>query len=162
MSAPLRLVQGSLEAPPAPVVGFCGHCGQPPEPDLPAGATRVCRRCNLGLLLEAPAAVAPAPGDAFLVVDGRLAVCGVSREAEELLAVEETHAVNRHVTEFLVPAGTGATRPEPRLAQIVAAAGGADEPRTVVVRPSGTFGVRYWARVGACGPSPAALLVLGR
>ncbi len=162
MSKPLRLVPGAREAPVAPRTGFCGHCGLPPEPSVPAGATRVCRRCNLGLLLEASVAVAPAPGDPFLVVDGRLAVCGVSREAEELLAVEETDAVNRHVAEFLVPAGTGDTRPEPLLAQIVAAAGGADEPRTVVVCPTGTFGVRYWARVGACGPSPAALLVLGR
>ncbi len=162
MSSPLRLVPGVREAPPAPTVGFCGHCGLPPEPSAPAAATRVCRRCNLGLLLEAPAAVAPAPGDPFLVIDGRLAVCGVSRAAEELLAVEETDAVNRHVSEFLVPAGTGGTRAESLLARIVAAAGGAGDPVTVVVRPNGVFGVRYWARVGVCGPSPAALLVLGR
>jgi hypothetical protein len=160
VSAPLRLVPGAREAAPAPRVAFCGHCGLPPDPGVPAGATRVCRRCNLGLLLEAAPALVPTPGEPFLVVDGRLAVCGVSRSAEELLAVEETDAVNRHVTEFLVPAGTETPRPENLLAQIVAAAGGDAEPRTVVVRPSGLFGVRLWARVGACGPSPAALLVL--
>jgi len=162
VSAPLRLVPGAREARPAPTVGFCGHCGLPPEPGVPVVATRVCGRCNLGLLLEAPSALAPRPDEPFLVVDGRLAVCGVSRTAEELLAVEETYAVNRHVGEFLVPAGTDTSGGPNLLAQIVAAAGGDAEPRTAVVRPVGVFGVRFWARVGACGPSPAALLVLGR
>jgi hypothetical protein len=30
----------------------------------------------------------------------------------------------------------------------------------VVVRPRNTFGVRYWARIGPCGPPSAALVVL--
>ena len=162
MRAPLRLV-GRVEAAPAPApaVAFCGHCGLPPEPVAAQATTRVCRRCSLGLLLQAPPEVAPAPDEPFLVVDGRLTVCGLSRTAEELLAVEETVAVNRHVAEFLVPAGSETPRPGNLLAQLVAAAGGGDlEPRTVVVRPVGVFGVRFWARIGACGPSPAALLVL--
>jgi hypothetical protein len=159
MTTPLRLVRPA-EAAPAPTAAFCGHCGLPPEVGVPQPATRVCARCNLGLLLQAAPAVAPAPGEPFLVIDGRLTVCGLSRAAEELLAVEETDAVNRHVAEFLVPAGTEAPRPGNLLAQLVAAAGGDPEPHAVVVRPVGVFGVRFWARVGACGPSPAALLVL--
>jgi hypothetical protein len=37
-------------------------------------------------------------------VDGSLCVCALSRVAEELLGAEETAAVNRHLSEFLVPA----------------------------------------------------------
>ena len=38
------------------------------------------------------------------MLDGSLSVCAVSGPAETLLAVSETDAVNRHVTELLVPA----------------------------------------------------------
>lgn len=44
--------------------------------------------------------------------------------------MQETEAVNRHVT------------------------------RTVTLRPTNTFGIRMKARIAACGPARAALVVL--
>ena len=43
-----------------PVVAFCGHCGRPPEATESQPATRVCGRCGLGLVLQAPKGIAPA------------------------------------------------------------------------------------------------------
>jgi PAS domain-containing protein len=140
------------------LVGFCGHCGRPPLPDAPA--TRVCARCGLGLMLQAAGDVAPAPGDPFLVIDTTLSVCALSSRAEELLGTSETDAVNRHVTDFLVPADAEAPSAENLLATLIDAAGSPGAPCSVVVRPAAEFGVRLWARVGPCGPPHAALLVL--
>jgi hypothetical protein len=139
---------------------FCGHCGRAPRDDVPSALSRVCPRCGLGLILRAPAEVVPTASDPFLVVDTSLAVCALSRHAELLLGVSETDAVNRHVTQFLVPAEPEAPTPHNLVALLAWAARGHAEPRSVVVRPTGTFGVRYWARVGSCGPPPAALVVL--
>jgi PAS domain-containing protein len=139
---------------------FCGHCGRSPdEGGLPVAGSRVCTKCGMGLLLQAPVESAPAPSDPFLVVDGTLTICAVSRQAERLLGIAETEAVNRHVAEFLVP-GDAESEGE-NLATLLAWAARGEEPSAnVVVRPTNTFGVRYWARVGPCGPPTAALLVL--
>jgi hypothetical protein len=144
-----------------PVEDFCGHCGRPPEATDAQPASRVCRRCGLGLVLQAPKGVAPNAAEPFLVVDSRLTVCAVSRKAEDLLGVPETRAVNRHIGEFLLPAAAEATGPEDLLAQLVTAATSDEDADTVVVRPVGEFGVRYRARIGPCGPPRAALIVLG-
>jgi PAS domain-containing protein len=144
-----------------PVEDFCGHCGRPPEPGDAQPASRVCRRCGLGLVLQAPKGIAPNAAEPFLVVDSRLSVCAVSRKAEDLLGVPETRAVNRHIGEFLLPAAAEATGPEDLLAQLVTAATSEEDADTVVVRPVGEFGVRYRARIGPCGPPRAALIVLG-
>jgi PAS domain-containing protein len=139
---------------------FCGHCGRSPaysEAEIPS---RVCADCGMGLMLQAPADVVPSVDDPFLVVDGSLTICALSRVAEKLLGVSETDAVNRHVGEFLVPADAEAPTSE-NLSALVAWAARGDSPSTsVVVRPANTFGVRYWAHVGPCGPPQAALLVL--
>ena len=114
----------------------------------------------MGMLLQAPAEFAPSPSDPFVVVDGSLTICGLSRIAEELLGVSETEAVNRHIGEFLVPGDAEAPTSE-NLGALLAWAARGDAPATsVVVRPTNTFGVRYWARVSPCGPPQAALLVL--
>jgi PAS domain-containing protein len=144
-----------------PVEAFCGHCGRAPENADANAASRVCRRCGLGLVLQAPKGIAPQTGEPFLVVDSRLEVCAVSRKAEDLLGVPETHAVNRHVSEFLLPAAAEASKPEDLLSQLVVAATSEEDAHTVVVRPAGEFGVRYTARIGPCGPPRAALIVLG-
>lgn len=153
---PLRLAG----LPAAPLARFCGHCGRPPED--PAQEGRVCERCRLGLILQAPESAAPKASEPFLVVDRTLSVCALSRKAERLLGVTETQAVNRRLTELLLPADTetGAAR---SLAELVAvAAGGAHHgPASVVVRPADEFGVRFRARIGPCGPSAGALVVLG-
>jgi len=148
--------------PPAPArseprVQFCGHCGR--RPATPDHSSRVCPSCSLGLLLEARADAAPGPGDAFLVLDSSLSVCAVSDTAERLLATVETDAVNRHVTQLIVPADAEAQGPSNLAVAITWAARGDDATRTVVVRPANTFGVRMSARITSCGPPSAALVV---
>ncbi len=143
------------------LVAFCGHCGRAPSQES-AERSRVCGHCGLGLVLRAPADVAPRGGEPFLVVDATLSVCAVSAGAEELLGIEETSAVNRHVVDFLVPADANAPSAENLLVLLVEAASGPGAPRTAVVRPRDEFGVRFRARIGPCGPPHAALLVLTR
>lgn len=155
----LRILHGGGGG--APLTIFCGHCGRSPEAgEVPARASRVCGRCGMGLLLQAPADAAPGPDDAFLLVDRTLAVCALSRRAEEVLGVTETEAIHRHVGEFLVPADAEAPDPRNFVALLVNAASGEQEPVAAVVRPAGTFGVRHRVRVGSCGPPTAALIVL--
>jgi hypothetical protein len=111
------------------------------------------------LLLESGADVAPDPGGAFLVLDSSLSVCAVSAAAETLLATEETDAVNRHVTELVVPADAEAKGASNLAVAVTWAARGDCPPARVVVRPANTFGVRLTARIASCGPPRAALLV---
>jgi hypothetical protein len=142
-----------------PTILFCGHCGRAPADSLGDPSARVCRRCGMGLVLSAPADSAPTAADPFLVVDASLTVCAMSRQAERLLDISETDAVNRHVGEFLVPAEADSNGAN--LASLLTrAVRGDHEPESVAVRPANTFGVRYWARVGPCGPPRAALVVL--
>ncbi len=91
---------------PAPDVSFCSHCGSSPGPNP---SSRVCTTCEMGLLLTAAGDVAPAPGSPFIVIDGSMSVCAVSAAAEQLLATSETDAVNRLVTELVVPADAEAS-----------------------------------------------------
>src|SRR4051812_34073584 len=98
----LRVVKEG--GPQEPVKIFCGHCGRSPDPENEAQASRVCSKCGMGLLLQAPIETAPTPKDPFLVVDGSLTICALSRQAEKLLGVAETEVVNRHIADFLVPA----------------------------------------------------------
>jgi PAS domain-containing protein len=139
---------------------FCGHCGRPPTDSESESVSRVCANCGMGLILQAAADVAPSADDPFVVVDSALTICAVSRVAEKLLGVAETDAVNRHVGEFIVPADAEAPQGENLGALVAWAARGESPSNSVVVRPANTFGVRYWARVGPCGPPQAALLVL--
>lgn len=138
---------------------FCSRCGEAPELDGPPPPfARTCGACGLGLVVEASAALAPAPGDAFLIVDSSLSVQALSPAAEELLAVDERDAAGRPLTELVVcadvEAGGGA------LAHAIAEAAGHDEPQRLTVRPAREFGVRVPLRIGICGPPRAALLVL--
>jgi hypothetical protein len=153
--APLEVDERGLA-----LVSFCGHCGMAPGVAVESLSSRVCGHCGLGLVLHAPADVAPRADEPFLVIDSTLSVCAVSARAEELLATDETVAVNRHVAEFIVPADANAPTAENLLVLLVDAASGSGEPRTAVVRPRSEFGVRFRARIGPCGPPHAALLVL--
>jgi hypothetical protein len=111
------------------------------------------------VLLETAAHGAPERGGAFVVLDRSLSICAVSAAAERLLAISETEAVNRHVTELLVPADSEA-QPASNLASAATwAASGDDTARKVFVRPANVFGVRMTARITSCGPPRAALLV---
>jgi hypothetical protein len=145
---------------PEPDVLFCGHCGSHAADDGTTPLSRVCGRCGLGLLIGAAPALAPAPGDPFLLVDGQLTVCGVSHGAESVLGVQEAKAVNRRVTDVLMPADCEVDGAEVLVHLLMEAARGEGEGRRIVVRPSAEFGIRFWARIGSCGPPRAALVVL--
>jgi hypothetical protein len=141
-----------------PYTAFCSHCGA--HAPNPGPGVRVCGECEAGLLLDTAVGVLPTSADAFLVVDSSLTVQAVSRHAEFVLGVREEHAVNRHITELLIP-GTAEPAAKTSLAgAIVRAAAGERIDGRVAVRPTQTFGVRMLARIAACGPPPAALLVL--
>jgi len=155
VSPHLRLVPAVAE--PRPQKTFCGHCGEEPSGDIHG---RVCESCGLGVLLSANADAAPGPNDPFMIVDGSLCVCAVSRLAEELLGTDETQAVNRHLSEFLVPADAEAASAENLMDLVINAASDTSEAHVAVVRPPDEFGIRFRVQVGACGPPRAALLVL--
>jgi hypothetical protein len=140
-------------------IAFCSHCGARPQTGIDDAHSRVCDSCGLGLLLETGSDVAPASGAAFMVLDGSLAVCAVSEAAERLLATRETEAVNHHITELLVPADAEAADRASLAAAVTWAVRGDDSTHTVTVRPAKTFGVRLSARIAACGPPRAALVV---
>jgi hypothetical protein len=145
---------------PTPVVQFCGHCGQAPQTPM-AARSRVCALCGLGVVIAAGADLAPRDGESFLIVDRHLKLCGLSRGAERLLSVDEPSAVHRHISDFLEPADAEAGQGDEFLQGIIKMAGdGLAAPQSVVVRPSGEYGVRYAARVGSCGPPAGALIVL--
>ena len=144
----------------APTVSFCSHCGTRPTPGGDHPASRVCGTCGFGLILESREDVAPRAGDAFLVLDRSLSVCAVSDAAERLLATCEPDAVNRHVTDLLMPAGAEGDGSEDLSLAVMWAARGDGGMRSAVVRPANTFGIRLTARIASCGPPRAALLVL--
>ncbi len=153
--AALSLVQEPV-VDPAPTTPFCSSCGAQPQEDI---GSRVCNSCGLGLILHAAADAAPAPGAPFVVLDGSLSVCAVSQAAESLLAARETDAVNRHVTELLVPADAEAQDEQNLAVAVTWAARGDAGTRSVNLRPANTFGVRLKARISSCGPPRAALIV---
>jgi hypothetical protein len=127
-----------------------------------AARSRVCALCGLGVVISAAEDLAPRAGESFLIVDGQLKVCALSRGAERVLGVDEPEAVHRHVSDFLEPADAEAGHGDELLQSIVGtAAMGFAPPHSIVVRPTGEYGVRYAARVGSCGPPEGALIVLG-
>jgi len=146
---------------PVPVVSFCGHCGQAPPTPM-AARSRVCALCGLGVVISASADLAPKKGEAFVIVDRQLKLCALSRGAERLLGVDEPEAVHCHVSDFLEPADAEAGSGDELLQGIIAtSAMGFGAPTSIVVRPTGEYGVRYAARVGSCGPPEGALIVMG-
>jgi hypothetical protein len=154
-----RVIEGDLDR--IEWSWFCGHCGAVlPDGGPPAPHQRVCRSCGMGVLLEARADAVPEPDTAFLVIDSRLLVQAVSKQAEAFLGLDEEAAINRPVAELLVPADAEARGPEGFAAMITRAAASDDSPTRSFVRPANTFGVRIRARISACGPPRAALVVL--
>jgi hypothetical protein len=151
----LRLVPDLAEA--VPLVRFCGHCGQAPPTPM-AARSRVCSLCGLGVVITAAQDLAPRKGESFIIVDRQLKLCGLSRGAERVLEVDEPDAVHRHICDFLEPADAEAGQGDELLQSVIAS--GFVAPTTLSVRPAGEYGVRYAARVGACGPPAGALIVL--
>jgi hypothetical protein len=160
----LRIIDTPAPVEATPRVVFCSHCARTPEGGLaPEVGSRVCTRCSLGLLLEAPAALAPKTTEAFVVVDRSLAVHALSKRAEKLLGLRELDAIDKRITDLLVPADAEAQGAHVLSALLVEAAAGVDDVTHAVVRPADEFGVRFAARVGPCGwggSASGALVVL--
>jgi hypothetical protein len=112
------------------------------------------------LLLETREDAVPERREPFLIVDASMRVHGMSRPAEQLLGVREDLAVNRPLSELIVSADSEAGAPNGLAAAIADAVANDAEPMHAFVRPSNTFGVRVRARIVACGPPRAALIVL--
>lgn len=83
---------------------FCSYCGYPPASGWPQRPDRGCGRCEIGAIVRAPARLAPHPGDPFLIVDDRLVVRTVSRNAEALLPADREIATGARLDSLLVPA----------------------------------------------------------
>jgi hypothetical protein len=149
---PLRLVKQDTPS----YAWFCGHCAEHYE----SADSRVCPSCGLGLLLQTEADAVPGRRDAFLIVDSSLSVQALSANAEHELGVRESDAINRHVTELLIPGEAEPPAAASLAVAIARAASGGGDTEAVTVRPSHTFGVRLRARIVACGPPRAALVVL--
>jgi hypothetical protein len=113
------------------------------------------------MLLETRADAVPTDHDAFVVVDSRLLIQALSREAQRLLAVTEEDAIDTPVSELLMPADAETANRTGFAAAIADAAQGL-EPAMArsFVRPWNTFGVRMRAKIAICGPPRAALIVL--
>jgi hypothetical protein len=145
---------------PEELATFCSNCGTRSGQDPDVGPrSRVCGECGLGIVLETRADCAPDAGGAFLVLDRSLSVCAVSAAAEQLLATSETDAVDRHITELLVPANVEVSGPSNLAAAVTWAASGDGSVRSVTVRPANVFGIRLSARITSCSPPRAALLL---
>ena len=113
------------------------------------------------MMLETRADAIPTDRDAFVVVDSRLLIQALSRDAQRLLAVTEEDAIDTRVSELLMPADAETSNGTGFAAAIADAAQGleADVTRSFV-RPWNTFGVRMRAKIAMCGPPRAALIVL--
>jgi PAS domain-containing protein len=142
---------------------FCAYCGAPHHgEEPPSPMARVCRACGLGMLIEAPGPVSPGPRDAFLVVDHELRVQAVSRRAERLLSVRETVVVGSELTDLLLPIDSDA-QGSGLLTDAAFGATGAERmpvPAHLVLRATTNPALILRARIGRCGPSLAALIVL--
>jgi hypothetical protein len=137
---------------------FCSYCGRAPHPES-NDAHRVCRRCDLGIVLGAPAGQAPLPGDPFLIVDDELMVQAISKRAERVLGVSEADGVLVPLRRFLEPvsANLGGTNFAVLLA--LALPEGVSD-RLVQLRAVNDDEKRFAARITNCGDPPAVLLVL--
>ena len=108
----------------------------------------------IALALEKSPALRPAFLDAVCAGDPAL-----RERTEALLATRETDAVNRHVTELVVPADAETQAAQNLAVAATWAARGEERAAAVTLRPTNTFGVRLRARIASCGPPRAALVV---
>ena len=139
---------------------FCGYCGTAAPEALPLPISRVCEHCAAGLLLEAPADVAPDCNDPFLVVDARLTIQAVSRRAEQIFNVVEADVTDVPITDLLTDADVEIDDSQSFATALLSAALDDEGRRSTFVRPRDAYGIRIRARISHCGPPRAALIVL--
>jgi PAS domain-containing protein len=155
----LRLIRGRAHDTPGWTC-FCGECTPTPADEPVSPLAHVCGPYGAGLLLETRLDAFPTRDDAFLVIDSRLRVQTVSRQAATLLGESEEDMIDRPVAEFLESADTEVQEPEDFLQLIRHASTDSDERHSVFVRPQNAFGIRMIARIAPCGPPRAALVLL--
>ncbi len=83
------------------------------------------------MVLQAAEDVIPDASTPFLIVDSSLTIQALSEQAERTLGVSEERAVNRHVTELLIPGDAEPNAAGSLAAAITMAAGGDGRPPTV-------------------------------
>jgi hypothetical protein len=140
---------------------FCSYCGRPPKGVWAQREHRVCRRCQLGIVLSTDGdslllALGRRP---FMIVDNTFTVQAFSRLAEAALRMEESDVVGFRLDEILI---AGADHDDLDLEREL----GPEEGREVPV--GSTFSMRtvrdpesrFTAMVATCGPPEASLLVL--
>jgi hypothetical protein len=138
---------------------FCSYCGYPPMGPWRVRAHRVCMRCQMGVVLRAPAGTEPRHDAPFLILDRQLAVQAVSRRAEIVLSVDEPAGVGIPLEELLIFDNGHCDDDEVALV-IERAIAGADSSMPFDLRAVADPDIRLRGRVTRCGPPPAALLVL--
>jgi hypothetical protein len=154
-SPALRLLRTPEVEELAPSVRFCGQCAHRPEG--PESESRICPECGMGVVLDAAGDLAPSMGEPFMVVDRSLTICALSDVAAERLGLDELDALHRPVNELLEPADVAVRGAASMSAALMHAGSGVSR---MVVRPAGTYGVRFRMRMGPCGSPAATLLVL--
>jgi hypothetical protein len=136
---------------------FCSYCGRQPSV-REQGASRVCVRCRLGMVLRAPRGGAPKARDPFLIVDEHLVVRAISQRAEIALGIQEPEGVDALLDKFLKPAGPGMDCLDLALFVQLAVAG--DPPADTLEFRGRDGSQAFGARLTSCGQPPAALLIL--
>ena len=138
---------------------FCSYCGYPPMGPWRVRAHRVCMRCQMGVVLRAPAGAQPRYDDPFVIVDRQLAVQAVSRRAEVALSVEEPAGLDASLAEFLIyDNGDHDLGELAALVELVFA--GAEPSNRLELRPVANPEIRLQGRITSCGPPRGALLIL--
>ncbi len=116
-------------------------------------------RCQMGVVLRAPAGAEPRYDTPFLILDRQLTVQAVSRRAEVVLSVDEPTGVGTPLEELLIFDNGHCDDAEVALL-IERAMAGAEPSMPFDLRAVANPEIRLRGRVTRCGPPPAALLVL--
>ncbi len=146
----------------AKAIRFCSRCGEPaeepPRRDAWAARPRVCRSCEMGLMLSCSRDALPGVGAAFLIATFELCVSAVSEAGEEVFGPEQS-LVGLPLL-GLVTSPMGDDLLSRRVAQ---AAQRACEPAVLPLRLRSGDASRVGtlaARVATCGPPRAALVTV--
>jgi hypothetical protein len=143
-------------------IRFCSRCGHPSE-DPPGRAgrflrERICRRCEMGLMLSCSREALPGTAAAFLVVTFELLVSAVSEAGEKIFGGEQA-VIGKPVLEVVTsPMGDDHLARHLGHAAQTASAPVVMPVRLVAGSPSqvGTMA----ARIATCGPPRAALVTV--
>lgn len=138
---------------------FCSRCGvgERSEAARPGAPTRICQRCEDGLLLACAREALPGPGTAFMIVTSALRISAVSEAAESLFGAERQLLCSS--LGDLIASPTGGEE----IVRTVAAAALRNRESVVLPvrgRAKSARGAEMLARISTCGPPRAALVTL--